>query len=466
MTTVEPRRGVPLGIEGFVRSPRLALTLALALSGIALTLVLSQGLANMDLPVKAAVVAVVAAISIALAVYRPMLFPFVAFVAAVPFDNLLQTGGGTITKFLGLGSAIVALLVMVDRRRTMTPPIALAGWAVFLAWSVASLMWANDPAFGLASLVQVVELFALCAILAMVRVRIDDVRWMFVAAVAGGVACSAYGIVMYVSGHVARTDALSQRLDISLGSNAFINADHFSGALVFPIAIALVGFLRLNGWQRIAAAGAFVILLGGVLISATRGSLVAVGVLAVYLAFVERRRLQLLALGGIGLLASLFVPNIWLRFLDSEQGGFGGRSGIWAIGLAAFRHHWLLGAGTGNFRLAYAEAYLNVAQRGPFFHRWAEDSHNLLVNTGVELGVVGLVLILAAWVLQFRTVAKIPRDAAFGAARSAIEAGTLGLFVVAMALDLMWYKYLWIAFMLGMLARNAWLAAPRRTIDA
>jgi O-antigen ligase len=443
------------------RAVRLALVAALAILGTTIAVVLVQGIESIDLPVKGVIVFAAAAVSLALAIYRPVLFPLVAYFAAVPFDNLLQTGGGTITKFLGAASALTILLVMVDRRRTITPPLAIAGWAAFLFFSIASLMWAGDPAFGMQSLLQVAELFVLYSICAMLRVRVAEVRAMLLATLLGGVAASAYGIFMYLSGHIGRTDALSQRLDISLGSGSFINADHYAGSLVFPAAIALVAFLRLNGFKRVVAGAAFVALLAGVLVSATRGSLIAIVAMGIYLAIVERRRVQLLALGGIGLLASIAMPNIWLRFLDPAQGGMGGRSGIWAIGWSAFRQHWLAGDGTGNFQLAYGESYLKTPQHGAFFHPWVMASHNLIVSTGVELGIVGVVLVLGAWALQFRAVGCIPRRSSLGDVRAAIEAGTLGLFVVAMTVDLMWYKYLWIAFMLGVLARNAWIGSER-----
>jgi len=455
MTVTDLHRTVPALDARVQRSISLALVIALLLAGTALAAVL-VGRNAFDTAVLAIVVAIGAAVAIALAVHRPVLFPFLAYIAAVPFDNLLQTGGGTVTKFLGAASAIAFLLVMLDRRRTIAPPIAIVGWAAFLVWSVASLTWANDPAFGSQALLQVCELFVLCAIAATLRVRVAEIKPMMLAAVVGGVASSLYGIYMFHSGHITQSDALSQRLSISLGSRSFINADHFAGALVFPLAIALTGFLRLRGWGRVASGSAFLLMLGGVLVSATRGSLVAVGVMAIYLGIVERRRLQLLILGAIGLAASAAMPNIWLRFLDPEQGGFGGRLGIWKIAAVAFREHWLVGAGTGNFRLAYSDAYLAVGQPGYFYHRWMEDSHNLIVNTSVELGVIGVVIILVAWVLQFRTTIRIPRRSSFGAVRTAIETGTIGLFVVAMSVDLMWYKYLWIAFMLAVLARNAY----------
>lgn len=451
-----PLRGA--GLQRDKGSDRLALGIALALSFLVVAVLFAQGMTNIVAPIRAIAFAALAAVSIALVIYRPVLFPFVAYVAAVPFDNLLQTGGGTLTKFLGVASAIAILLTVIDPKRAIAPSRAILGWAAFLIWSIASMAWAADPAFGVQSLLQVIELFVLYAVVAMVRVRGSELRWMLIATLLGGVAASVYGLVMYAGGHVSATDALSQRLNLTFGTNSYINADHFSGALVFPSAIALVGFLRLKGWPRIGAAAAFVLLLAGILVSATRGSLIAVGVMTVYLAIVERRRMQLAVLGGIGLLASAAMPNIWLRFLDPEQGGFGGRTGIWAIGMDAFKHHWLVGDGTGNFRVAYTESYLRIPQVGFFMHRWAEDSHNLLVNTGVELGIVGIVLVLVAWFVQFKVVSSIPRWAPLGYARSIAEAGTLGLFVVAMAVDLMWYKYLWLAFMFGVLARNAAIA--------
>jgi O-antigen ligase len=465
VTTSDLRFALPAaGTLRAQRMARAALFLAVALSAVTVALVVASGIANVDFPLKVAALAVVGAAAVGLTIYRPVLFPFVAFLAAVPFDTMLQTGSGTITKFLGLATAVVALLVMVDRRRTITPPAALAGWAAFLAWSVASLMWAQDPWFGLPLLMLVAELFVLYAALSMLRVRQDEVRWMLLTSLAGGVVCAFYGIYMFVSGHVERDDALSQRLDIASngGSGGFINADHFGGILVFPMAIALVGFLRLRGFKRAVAGAAFFVLMGGVLVSATRGALVAIAVMAVYLAVVERKRMLVAFLAAGGLLASIALPNIWMRFLDPTQGGFGGRTGIWQIAWYPFREHWLFGDGSGDFRLAYADGYLHVFQTG-FFHPWEEYSHNLLVSTGVELGVVGLVLVLAAWFLQFRAVARIPRAVPFGAVRSAIEAGTLGLFVVSMTIDVMWYKYVWVVFILGTMARNAWLAQGERT---
>ena len=432
-----------------------ALSCACAVLALGAAAVFSAGIANVGAPVKLAMLLGSGAVGVALVLHRPILFPFVFYCCAIPFDNLLQTGGGTITKFLALGSAGTIALILTDPRRRIAPPLGIAGWALFLLWSVASLTWAEDPRFGMDTLLAVLQLFAFYLILSVLRVSFSEVRWMMIATLIGGVGGAIYGLYMSQQGHMTATDPMSQRLNIQFQGGAFINADHFAGALVFPLAIAMVGFVRLRGWKQYLSIAAFLICMTGVFVSATRGALIAALIMACYIAVVERRVVQLAVLSGIALLASLGMPNMWARFNDPSQGELGGREGIWKIGIAAFRERWFAGFGTGNFRRAYESAYLAASKAGPFVHRWSEDSHNLLVSTSAELGIVGLVFVLLGWALQFRIVANVPRATPVGAFRTAIEAATIGLFIVANTVDLMWYKYLWIVFMLAVLVRNA-----------
>ena len=53
--------------------------------------------------------------------------------------------------------------------------------------------------------------------------------------------------------------------------------------------------------------------------------------------------------------------------------------------------------------------------------------------------------------------ALLMRDTPLPGKTGPIEAGTLGLFVNALSVDLMFYKYLWVAFMLGAFVRSAYL---------
>lgn len=446
---------------------RLALLLSCLLAGFAIAGVMAQGPGAIGFPTKAFAGIACGACALALTLYRPVLFPFLAFVLLIPFDTMLQTGGGTITKFVAIATMATLLLVMVDRKRTVTPPMAVVGWLAFITWSAASLMWALDPMFGLPVLLQVVQLFLMLTVLSMFRIKPSEFRLAMLASLAGGVACALFGVYWYFSGHIIHEDHVSQRLNVNLSYGTYINADHFAAALVFPMTIALVGFLRLTGWKKVASALLLAVMAGGVFVTATRGSIVALGVVFAYVAIVERQRIQLIVVGVGSLLVSLAIPSVWQRFADPEQAELGGRSGIWAVAKEAFQQHWLAGAGTGDFRLAYSQAYIHVAQHSSTVHPWFEDSHNLIASTAVELGVIGIIVMLAAWFLQFRVTRSIPRAEPFGAYRSIVEAATLGLFVAAMTVDMMWYKYLWIVFMLGVLTRNAWLGdAERRRMSA
>lgn len=436
------------------RLPIALITLLAALTGVVIA---GQGMTNLDFPVKLAVLAVVGSAAAVLAFSRPILFPLSAYLFMVPFDTLLQTGTGTITKFLGLATTAVMLVVLTDRQRVIGAPTAVVLWAVYLAWSVASYLWSEIPMYRSELLVATIQLFALFTIAAMLRIRVRELWILLGAALAGGTAFAAFGVWIFRNAASTVSGSGGDRLAIQMTRTSYVNSDHFSAALVMPIALALVATLHFTGWRKVLCAASLLVLLAGLFVSGTRGSFIAIGVVWLFLLISYGKRLQLAALAVIGLLASIPFPNVWLRFFDPNQGEAGGRYGIWGIAWAAFKHHWLLGIGANQFRLAYAESFLANA-KGRLIHPWMEDAHNLIVSNAVELGIIGLVLLMAAWFYQFRIAGSIPRSSPLFSARVAIEAGTLGLFVNAISLDIMFYKYLWMAFMLGALVRNAYLS--------
>jgi O-antigen ligase len=397
---------------------------------------------------------VIAIAAVAVICYRPVIFPLAAYLFMVPFDTLLQTGAGTITKFLGVAAAAVILIVLMDRRRTVTPPLAVVAWSAYLLWNVASLMWSQDPTFHSELLVATVELFALYVIISMLRVSAREVKTLLAFTLGGGIALSGFGLWLFLHGTDVMSGASSSRLSISMSKTSVINSDHFAAALVLPIALAIVAALHNHGWRKVLYAAITLMLLGGIFVSGTRGALIAVGVMCVYLAVFYGYRRQIAAIALAGLAFSAAFPNMWMRFLDPSQGEAGGRYGIWAIAWDAFKQHWMIGIGSGQFRLAYAESYLRIptsSMNAP----WFEDAHNIIAANGVELGIVGLVLVLAAWFYQVRVARNVTRLSPLFHVRMALEAATVGLFINALSLDILFYKYLWIAFVLGVLIRNA-----------
>ena len=441
------------------REPLVAMIVLALVTGF----VAAQNLAQIDGVIKLCIASIFAIVALALVSYRPIVFPFAIYLFLVPFDALLQTGSGTITKFLAAASMGIVLLTIVDRRRLIAPPLVVALWGLFLAWNVASFIWSEDAFYQINLLNGTAQLFALLAIFSMVAIPWKDVKALLVAVVAGGVTCAAYGAYLFQQGSVSSGTA-STRLTVALSKTQSINADHFSAALVFPFALAIVGALHLRGWQKIGAMLSALVLIVGIAASGTRGSLIAVGVIWLYLMIAYRHRIQLAILGAVCVAGSAAMPSVWMRFTDASQGEAGGRYSIWAIAWDAFRHHWLLGIGTGQFRLAYGESYIATAT-GRLVHPWAEDAHNLIASTAVELGIIGLLLVLGAWYAQFRLGTNIPRSSPMFHARIAVQAGTLGLFVNSLSVDMLFYKYLWIVFTIGVIVRNTWLFERAREIS-
>jgi len=132
-----------------------------------------------------------------------------------------------------------------------------------------------------------------------------------------------------------------------------------------------------------------------ILLTASRGGLIAAtGGLAMFPLTLFRlprwqRFASLAASAGLVVCGAYLVPaTSWSRILESgseiSSGTLTHRTVIWAAGLAAFRDHALLGVGAG----AYGPSILRAVDL-PFV------AHNTFLSVLVELGVVGVLLLLA-----------------------------------------------------------------------
>jgi O-antigen ligase len=177
----------------------------------------------------------------------------------------------------------------------------------------------------------------------------------------------------------------------------------------------------------------------------------------------SRHRWRLLRLAAIGGVLLMTIPGMLARFTNPSVHDASGRTEIWRIGFDAFKHHWFAGSGYGSFLVSYQTSFLDVYQPS-ITAQDVQNSHNLIVQGGVELGIVGIVLLLAGWWLQYRTLAGIERRGGWGDVRVAMEATIVALFVSAMSLDLMTFKSTWLAFTAAWIVRSAYVteASQRR----
>jgi O-antigen ligase len=383
----------------------------------------------------------------------PLVFPFASYAILTPFDNVLNFSAfGTLTRLLGIAAAAALLFFMLRSRRFVQPHRSLALWLLLYLWMLASMFWAMDISATLVTLPTAIQLFGLYVIVSMFPAGLRGLKTALIASVLGGVLAAIYGIYMFHNGIGYRG---GDRLSITAGSGQ-VDPNHFAAALLLPIAIVLlIALWSHNLRTRILSIASFAVMLIALILSGSRGASLGLVAMVVYLLIRDRHRWQLgatAALFGVAALGANW-SSVSHRWALAGANGGAGRLAIWKVGWRAFQENWLLGAGYNNFPQAYNHAYINVYQS--FVANWSRASHNVIIGTAVELGVVGAILLVLAWYGQFRMLSNIQPESRQYPVRLALESSLIGLFVAGFFLDLMIEKYVWLAFMLVALARNA-----------
>ncbi|HSQ59519.1 MAG TPA: O-antigen ligase family protein, partial [Acidobacteriota bacterium] len=156
-----------------------------------------------------------------------------------------------------------------------------------------------------------------------------------------------------------------------------------------------------------------------------------IGTLVSFTVIVARTRARWLpALAGAALAAVLLLPAGYrtraLSAFDAKSAWNVERLLLWDAGLAMFRDHPATGVGLQDLR-PLIERY-----RKPGAHETHGHLHNVVVQVGATMGVVGLVALVALWIGLARTAgAPPPPGTPFGAAMRNAALGALAGFVVA-----------------------------------
>lgn len=328
----------------------------------------------------------------------------------------------------------VALLLMASVASTAALPIALAVAALFwpirwLAYGSPTLRSAADWPLALLFVSLPVTLWA-TALPAVTQVEVlrlltglalyyaivnwaghahvrRHLRWLALGLAAVGLAlalAAPFTVAWIVAGKLLLIpEGLYRRLPLLLADP--IHPNIMAGALVLllPLALALPLFAwrELRWFQRLLTVAAALAMLGILLISKSRGALLAVGVVLLLLPALRWRRGWLLA-PAVALTAATalwwFGPSQALEALTSTQalGGLDGRLEVWSRGLYMAQDFPFTGIGMGTFRQVANAMY-------PFFLAGPDadipHAHNLLLQIAVDQGLPGLIMWLAALLL-------------------------------------------------------------------
>ena len=294
------------------------------------------------------VLVVMAAAAAAVAIRWPLLLLYV-YCAAIPFNFALPPGpAGTVARIAGLAFFVGYLLRRPDALRPGILPIV--GWA-FVAWTLASCLWAGDPETAFEVWLSLAQLFAISVLVASIVASdpgiVRPALWAYALAAA---ATAAIGSVSYLQ---SRTIYLDRAVAFS-GQDPALFA-----SIILPAIVFLMWEVQSRTSRapvRLAALAALLVCVAGLALSGTRSGWI--GIIAAAIAWLalgrERRQAFSLAAAALAIvLLATAVPGMGDFLLGRVESSFAtggsGRTDIWSVGLYMFGSAPLIGVGFGNF---------------------------------------------------------------------------------------------------------------------
>jgi O-antigen ligase len=373
----------------------------------------------------------------------PVYTTFGAYVLFMPFDQVIALPGvGTVNRLFGMLAVAALLTAGLVERRLRKPPLEAVFFGALLLWAIMSMLWALDPDAVVARLPTAVNMIALYLVAVSFRVSNQELRVMCALAVIGGAAA---GVVSWLYG--AEAYAPQQRQTLA-GDEAFADPNFFAASLLLPLALAIAGVIISRTLTARLAAGAAIAITGAtIMLTVSRGSLVALTVMLLLLFIGVNARWQILVVIGVVAGLTLVMPEAFFdrigRLVEGVDSTGSGRTEIWAVGLEMLRDNAILGVGFANFMTSYGvEAH--VGPRGGY-----RGAHNTYLGLWAELGVIGLLVLLTALALHLWRAQRTRRLAGGPAVLlAATQAGCVGTAVAAIFIDVLWKKWFWLPWIL------------------
>lgn len=290
--------------------------------------------------------------------------------------------------------ALVAwgLDVLTRKRRIIVDEVA-ALFAVYIAWSTLTLLWAADPMKGVRWLgTYVIGLALMSLIINQVRTLKDVDGLMRVLEFLGWL-----NVLMGIWVIVAKGIDFDQRLKVFSD-----NENHYSMFLILCLPGAIWPVLRAEGsWRRtrmLLSVAYIATTLMLIALSGSRGS--AISLVLLLLAFWFWQPTRPWARVGVGILLVMLVAapmmfNVILnRFEEHEAVALGGREVLWQASTMLINDFAWTGVGAGNGPQALHKYIASLTS----YYNYRNDlpGHNPFLEVGIQSGYMGLLLYAAA----------------------------------------------------------------------
>jgi O-antigen ligase len=391
---------------------------------------------------------IVALLVLPIAVLRPRELCLGVYAFLLPFDALSGVGPEGLTLTLMAGAALTAVLLgtAMLKREFHRPPRQALWWALFVAWAAVTVLWALDWQIAVSRLPTSVSLILLYFVVLSTNISRKELRTVSLFAVAGACAAAFATIFQFYGGGLYQTGARGSIR--ALGTSA--DPNYLAASLLLPLSLAVHGFLSPRRWlPRLGWLVVAAILVFGILVTGSRGAMVAVAVMILFYMYTRQvSRRMTIPLVAIFVALAFFLPDAFFtRMQNTLNTGGAGRTVIWQGGLVAFERHGLVGAGLSNFSNAYRE---NVGIAPLYNGHYVMEPHNIYLAVAVETGLVGLILLLIAVVGQLRAASRCRKETpnSVGSVIVAYEAACYAILVAAFFIGILWEKWFWLPWIL------------------
>jgi O-antigen ligase len=394
---------------------------------------------------------------------RPFVFPFGLYAFLLPFEGVLvvtdasQGPGPTITRFLGLFTILVLVAKGAVEKKLKSPDKIATWWTLFILYAFLSVVWAIQPEFVYPRLPTALGLLLVYLVVSSYQVQKNDYETIKTMALMGGFLTALIMVYQFVS-----STAIASRMALSMGDvESGLNKQGFD--LLIPMAIGIGKMMedKTKLWRKGVFGLMVVVCIFAVIITGSRGNLSAVlGMVLVCIVSVKGLKNKILISGLFVLATALIIPFIPPFVIDRIQEAISshasGRSDIWFVGWKSLEKYWFFGAGLDNFTKAYTEFIAYT----PVFIGVDRASHNIFVGLLVELGLVGISIMLVAMITHYRAIRtellQSDND------RLMLYAAFWGIIISGLSQDILWYKSFWLLWIL--IVMHKYVMRPQRRL--
>lgn len=289
----------------------------------------------------------------------------------------------------------------------MPAPIVL--FAAFIAWSALTMAASANFAISSDALTQLLKLWVISFCIVNVVRTPAELRFLTITWLAF--------FALYPIRGALHTQFICQCSHMGRTSWNFVfsNPNDLAALCLIPMAVAAgISTVERNKYFRWAAAIGVGVIALVILLTQSRGAMLALGVAVVLLPLFSRRRARdIIAIGALIGIGALVAPKgVWERLagltnvsVDSgmeqvdPEGSAANRWLIWQVAMRQVNNHPFTGVGIGmmpeTHRLLATREALDWGVRG------AKDTHSTYLRVAAETGYPGFLLWMAMWVLIF-----------------------------------------------------------------